>query len=878
MTKTTKTLLLIDDSVSFCERIQNEGEDRNWTVLVTAELNEIRPWLDGHHPDVVLLDWQLPGKKRNDYVQLLKAKELTARTLLLSGTFDEECKKFIAQHGLAGVRLKPLDMAHFEEAIALPSSAQSSPTPDSLDLKTVLDDLPLAANILDANLMPIWGNARAKQEPLTPEHCLIARWLKAEMNDAASKATRRIDWDGEKKAFLESRLYPLNDGNYWLARDWRSEGDRPHDHELLNLDDQTDRTTWLQAVARLLAQRYAIGIFRVYKVAQLRHCAAYESADERLMIPLFQSGGGFATTAEAWCGTGFLASANENTNAIFQANYQPAPELVHNSSSRCGCDSISYGPECTQRIQFPVRDKTGKIVALFALDRRLDHKADITDIFDKEVVAIADRMANDAKALDATQWSLMQGLVEDIGDRLGKWLSDGEEKCRHSWHEKISRALMEVFATPERSPEMTYDALSQVCRKLAAEWEDSRVEIEGGYINRTTLSPDGEMASAISSWHITLETSDTRWQAVAGWGRDFDDCRRCGSRQIQEPHGAAFSATPWKAMVIQDYRKWIETAANSCACDHRHQCHDIGSWLAVPMIIGQKRALMIVHSPCAYYFTEFSSELMEHAAKRILPLLFIILSAVRVRATFALAVMHEVKNDAHAALLLLNEMQQSAQPESWVPALAEVRHHLEGLELLGQDTLDLFRVGLGAHNVDRQPDDKDTTVNLKEFFAGVILSWNILYEETEARLALSTDLLEQRVTIHRPLAFKRVLRTLLHNAFRHGRDWVSIRIVLDNKEESNGISTLTIAISNPIPSELADALGELGDPTGATTSSSPLTRGHMGLAVSKQLCADAGGTLEDLKTSAADDEEIVQANVTVHWPVSLAALINEETP
>jgi hypothetical protein len=74
--------------------------------------------------------------------------------------------------------------------------------------------------------------------PFSPGQRLIVNWLRAEIedslaNDTPKAAARRLDWDGEEGCFLESRLYRLNHGRYWLARDWRDPEDSPHDNEIL---------------------------------------------------------------------------------------------------------------------------------------------------------------------------------------------------------------------------------------------------------------------------------------------------------------------------------------------------------------------------------------------------------------------------------------------------------------------------------------------------------------------------------------------------------------------------------------------------------------------------------------------------------------------
>jgi CheY-like chemotaxis protein len=351
-----KTLLVIDDAEGFRERIVDECEVLGWQAYATNDLGKAETWLAQHTPEVVLLDFELPGQNRQDYADLLERNGLLNRTLLITATLDERRRLFIAEYGMAGVRVKPLDMERLEDALTLPTQANTGRNIGDKELAAVIDALPLAANMLDNELLPIWGNAKADLEPITQEQGLIIRWLYADMDDKGESAARRLDWDGEKQAFLETRLYSLGQGEYWLARDWRRQGDHPHDHELLNLEDSSGRVDWLKAVARLLAQRYAISRLRVYKIAPLPDCLHPSAPPARLVIPLFQSGGGFATSYEAWWHTGFLAENSPNTLEALADDYIPSP--MFRRDREYPCHSISFGTKGSYRVQFPVDRKS----------------------------------------------------------------------------------------------------------------------------------------------------------------------------------------------------------------------------------------------------------------------------------------------------------------------------------------------------------------------------------------------------------------------------------------------------------------------------------------------------------------------------------------
>lgn len=858
-----KKLLVIDDNVIFREAIVSAGEDNSWIVMASDQLSDIKCWLDRNIPKTVLLDWQLSGHHRQQYIDLLERYELTKCTLLLSSTMDDARSRFIKKHKLAGYRLKPLDLEHLEEELKLPKKVPWK------NLDEMANQLDVAVNILDESLDPVWSNEQATQKPPTIGQRLIIKWLRAEMEGKRYKAARRLDWDGEKNCFLESRLFRLNNGNYWLARDWWSKEEKPHDHEILNLDNVHTLKDWLQVVAKLLAQRYAISRFRMYKIASLPHIEEAKHRDNPLVIPFFQSGGGFEPDEETWSRTGFLANENLYTKKALESDYQPKPEYVNDNNPNVGCKPIRYGKKGTHRVLFPVRRQDSQVSALFALDRRLDHTNTLTG-FDREVVDIATRMASDdAGPLNDKQWSLMKGLIEDIGQRLVTKLTADEHGRTIKWHKNVTKVIKNTFAEAGSSPEMIYGGLSKVCVALTDEWNSMNIS---GHVMGTTPWPKSKEGRPISAWYIGLMTDETHWQAVAGCGDTYDLCRKHGEFELKIPHQMAKSMNPWKAMAIQDFQKWIQQIS-----DHSYlnvitnQLDLIRSWLAVPMQIdGKIKALMVVHCPHAHYFTAFRVSLMEKTAERLLSLLAAAERETRARSAFAASVMHEVKNDSHAALMLLDQITEKADSQGWDISLVEIRHHLEGLNALGRDTLDIFQLGSGEHKHmqdQREFDKEDIRITLDNLINSATIGWLTLYEDTKLEIEKPDTLATQKILLKRPLAFKRVLRVLLHNAFRHGRQqvWVQVELKL---RDANRENCLNITVKNLTDEQTIKHLTEKLNPAIGGLGGSPSIRGRLGLAVAHQLATEAGGVLGDLKPSITDSGDTV-AEINLAWPISV---------
>lgn len=859
-----KTLLVIDDSAAFREAIRAAGEDHGWMVFASDNLEEIKKWLMDNLPDVVLLDWQLPGQQRQQYIKLLTHRQLNTRTLLISFMIDDARKKFINEYGLAGYRLKPFDSERFEENIRL---SEQCAAPYKPNYGEIFNSIEVAINILDRNIDELLSNTSAKKELLTVPQRLIVKWLLEEMEAKKHKAARRLDWDGKNECFLESRLFRLNNGNYWLERDWRSKEEKLHDHEILNLENVYTLKYWLMAMAKLLAQRYAISRFRMYKVARLPNIEEIEYLDNHLVIPFFQSGGGFEPNEEIWFMTGFLAKDNPYTNKALERNYEPQPEFVNDNNPNIGY--IRYGEKGTYRVLFSVHGQGGQISALFDLDRRLDHANTLTG-FDREVVDIAKRMASDdIGPLSREQWSLMKGLIEDLGQRLAIKLTDGEREHTVEWHKTITKVLKNNFAEAGRSPEMIYDSLSKVCTALAKEWNNT-IFINGRVMG-TTPWPKSREGHPISTWYIGIITDETHWQAVAGWGDAYKVCRQYGEFELKIPDQTVKSMKPWKAVAIQDFKKWVRQMPDHFYYIENQSINNqfdlIGSWLAVPMQVdGKIRALMVVHSPHAYYFTAFRIGLIEYAAEQFLSLLAAAQRETRARSAFAASVMHEVKNDSHTALMLLDQIQEQANSQGWDISLAEIRYHLEGLNALGQDALDIFQLRKSEHALYQREPDEGLLTTIGKLIKSATMGWCTLYEDTKLVIDMPEILTTRKIFLKRPLALKRVLRVLLHNAFRHGRQRVLVKVALRSHEIGGG-NYLSITVNNPADEQTIKNLTEYLNPAIGDLGSSPFIRGSLGLAVAYQLTTEAGGILGDLKPIKTNSGDI-EAMIGLAWPIT----------
>lgn len=854
-----KTLLVIDDSEAFRETMELTAEDHGWMILASVDLKAIRAWLNDNIPDVVLFDWNLSGLQRTEYLDLLEERSLTGRTLLVSGTIDEVRLELIDRYKLAGYRLKPLDLDRIEQVFDLPSDKSEA---DWQGIETLANEIEVAVDVMDSDLRVYWSNQKAQTRPITPAQYLIIRWLLATL-DKEHDAARRLDWDGGEKRFLETRMFRAHPSKLlWVERDWRAEGDRPHDHEILNLEDRPTLTEWLEGVSLLLAERYAISRLQVYKIAQLPSDNAFEPDPGPLMMPLFQSGGGFVGPVDVWLKKGFLAGSNEVLRAAIAPGFRPKPEHVEGKGRKLGCEEIYYGNQGTSRVVFPVHDDK-MTVAVLALDRRLDHAKDghLQD-FDRRVVETASRMASDY-ALDDEQWDLMSGLVEDLGQRLAEILRKDEERRRRDWHEAITESLHATFAYDALSPEMTYDGLSQVSGRLIGRWKSHEIS---GHVQGTTPWKEKYDESPLSCLYIALLTGESCWYPVAGSGKAYQLLRAMGESQTTEPHRTLFGRQAWTPIAIQDFQAWLTYAPSAPYQGLLPEVLDgVKGWAAVPMQVeGRVAALLVAHTPHPNYFTELRLKLLKQAAQRLFPLLAAAQRETRARSALTASLMHEVKNDAHAAAMMLNRFREEFWQENNT-ILSELAHYLDGLEAMGRNSLDVFQLGRPDRIEAREQQQKSVIFQLSDLRDALIKGWDTLYERTKINSTISTD---ARIEVEHATAFRRVLRILMHNAFRHGRDWVRLTLTLRTIDGHPDRDRLEITVANLGVRKVALGLSEQAHPAISGVGVSPLARGRLGLVVARQLVTEAGASLSPLEFDReGDDESYVEVTVQLNWPV-----------
>ena len=532
--------------------------------------------------------------------------------------------------------------------------------------------------------------------------------------------------------------------------------------------------------------------------------------------------------------------------------------------------------------------------ALLALDRRRDHLKSLT-AEDQELAKVALRIAGVFDGpLIPEEVDAMQGLLQDLGTRLLGWLKEDEAERKRAWHSRISDVLRNCLIEQPRARDAEpFEALSCICKQLLKEWDAPAI---AGRV--WGLLPEGNACQTeprpqpLSGWYLALAQSAEQWVAVAGEGPIYRKYQEHGSPlPMLPPHRQAFAGELWQAQAIQDFQAWLAQSNTS-----RHgelpepyrflaeEVKGIGSWLAVPMPLqGSGHALMVVHSPYRFHFTELRCHLLHDAARRLLPPLAAALLQSKVRGAFTAAVMHEVKTDTHAALLHCEALEDhwNTHPElrdaETVQRLDMLRHYLEGLSELGRDFLDVLRPDGDATT--RFQEDLEYELGLsqqvaaREWLENLLRAWRWLYRDRQVTV---TDAIgEVPLRLPAPMLLRRVARVLLQNAFRHGEGGIALHLALADPGRSLQLTITNLAHT--------DVVAGIQGSTGAVTAQigpAPQARARVGLANALRLTQAVGGTLriehEPLKGKCGDD--LLQVQAELCWPLTHQQTQNEVNP
>lgn len=112
-----KRLLVIDDDKDLLEVIKIYFEMEGYIVITLTRVDNIFNAFSQYHPDLILLDYQMPEENGDKICQQLKSNPATFNVpvIMISGYSKAELER--DYHGWNGVVSKPFDLPVLQRAI-----------------------------------------------------------------------------------------------------------------------------------------------------------------------------------------------------------------------------------------------------------------------------------------------------------------------------------------------------------------------------------------------------------------------------------------------------------------------------------------------------------------------------------------------------------------------------------------------------------------------------------------------------------------------------------------------------------------------------------------------------------------------------------------
>ena len=91
---TQKTVLIVDDEVAIRDMVATALDVAGFDCLQASNAQDAHAAIINYSPDLVLLDWMMPGTSGLELIRLLKRKELTAEVpiIMLTAKAEEDSK------------------------------------------------------------------------------------------------------------------------------------------------------------------------------------------------------------------------------------------------------------------------------------------------------------------------------------------------------------------------------------------------------------------------------------------------------------------------------------------------------------------------------------------------------------------------------------------------------------------------------------------------------------------------------------------------------------------------------------------------------------------------------------------------------------------
>jgi DNA-binding response OmpR family regulator len=110
-------LLIVDDEVEICEFLRSFFEDRDFEVAVANGGSQALEKVDTFHPEVVLLDIQMPGMDGLQVLKKIKETHPKVKVIMVTAVETQEKIEEAMRFGADNYITKPLSLEYLEKDV-----------------------------------------------------------------------------------------------------------------------------------------------------------------------------------------------------------------------------------------------------------------------------------------------------------------------------------------------------------------------------------------------------------------------------------------------------------------------------------------------------------------------------------------------------------------------------------------------------------------------------------------------------------------------------------------------------------------------------------------------------------------------------------------
>ncbi|PCJ46504.1 MAG: phosphate regulon transcriptional regulatory protein PhoB [Gammaproteobacteria bacterium] len=151
-------VLLVEDEEPIREMLRYSLENHHYTVLEAGSAKQAREILLTNRPDIIIVDWMMPGESGIEFIKRLKKDEILSDipTMMLTARVEEMDKVRGLESGADDYMTKPVGIREFQARIKA-LLRRSSPTKNEQRLELLGIQLNLATHQLhiDGQRLPI---------------------------------------------------------------------------------------------------------------------------------------------------------------------------------------------------------------------------------------------------------------------------------------------------------------------------------------------------------------------------------------------------------------------------------------------------------------------------------------------------------------------------------------------------------------------------------------------------------------------------------------------------------------------------------------------------------------------------------------------------